>query len=360
VEAVARIARGDAAGLRLSDFKRLTVRAWLLVSILPVLLVVTIATFPGERVEENLPPVRFIPTTWAAWQLPTLQAIQTAGSGWATLHELLVAGQVIYVTGRPQSLLSNVLVLPNFEVGDRVKLDAEGKIAISSDALSLRGRSLEGAVLAFAHLRKADFTGAQLVGAIFSNADLREAKFECGMIGGSDPAFGPPGESKDKICAQLRGARFSLAQLQGASLIGAQLQGGMFVEAQLQGANLDQAQLQGAVLTQAGFAELDARLDGASLRQNKVWRTYPPSNTNGALVAAPDPDPKYFQYNCTAGKCEWSEASWTALRSLIENSVPVPKRNQALRQIAALEKPPDVADEASAEAWTNLAKESAH
>lgn len=52
--------------------------------------------------------------------------------GWVTLHELLVAGEVNYITGRPKSLWSNVLVLPNFEVGDRIRSDAEGKISISS------------------------------------------------------------------------------------------------------------------------------------------------------------------------------------------------------------------------------------
>jgi uncharacterized protein YjbI with pentapeptide repeats len=334
-----RIARGENAGLGWSDFKRVKVLASLLVSILPVLLVVTIATFPGEWLEENLPPVRLIP----AWTLPSAQAIQTAGSGWATLHELLVAGQVNYVTGRPQSLLSNVLVLPNFEVGDRVKLDAEGKIAISSNRVSLRGRSLEGAVLAFAHLRNADFTGASLARANFTGADLREAKFECETIGGT-PGFFPVDYKNNKyiICAQLRGANFRLAQLQGASLAGAQLPGAIFLGAQLQGANLNQAQLQGAGLsgvplqgaslnrtqlqgahlvyaqlqgaflyqaqlqgadlvetqlqgaslieTQLQGASLyDARLEGAELRGTFVWRTNPPSNTNGAIVAAPEP-----------------------------------------------------------------------
>jgi uncharacterized protein YjbI with pentapeptide repeats len=56
--------------------------------------------------------------------------------------------------------------------------------AISPEALSLRGRSLEGAVLVFAHLRKAVFIGASLAGAKFIGADLREAKFECTPIGG--------------------------------------------------------------------------------------------------------------------------------------------------------------------------------
>src|SRR5271170_4420404 len=229
-----RIARGETAWLDRTDFKRVKVQALLLISFLPFLMVWTIATFPGEGLE-NLWSVRFIPTTWAAWTLPDVQAIQTAGSGWATLHELLVAGRINYVTGRPESLLSNVLVLPNFEAGDRV--------------LSLRGRSLEGAVLALAHLRKADFTGASLAGANFTGADLREAKFECDRVG------------DDQICAQLQGAVFRMAQLQGASLDGANLQNASLVSAQLQGSSLKGAQLQGAYL---GATPLQgARLDEA-------------------------------------------------------------------------------------------------
>jgi uncharacterized protein YjbI with pentapeptide repeats len=146
-------------------------------------LVVTIATFPGEWLEDNLPTVRLLPTSWEAWTAPGIGAIQKADSGWATFHELLVAGAPNYVAQRPSSLWSNVLVLPNFAVGDRVKFAAEGKISIASDSLSLRGRALEGAVFAGAHFAKADFTGAQLAGAIFIEADLREAKFECGQVG---------------------------------------------------------------------------------------------------------------------------------------------------------------------------------
>jgi uncharacterized protein YjbI with pentapeptide repeats len=67
--------------------------------------------------------------------------------------------------------------LPNFEGGDRARFDAEGKVASSAGAISLRGRSLEGVVLTFAHLRNADFTGASLGGARFFGADLREANF---------------------------------------------------------------------------------------------------------------------------------------------------------------------------------------
>jgi len=213
-----RIARGKATGLGWRDFKRAKVQALLLMSVLPVLLVVTIATIPGEWPEEKLPAIRLIPTTWKAWTLlPSVKTIQAPGSGWATLHELLV--------GTPQSLWSNFLVLPNFEPGDRVKVDTEGKIAISPNSMSLRFRSLERAVLINAHLRKADFTGAFLAGADFSRADLREAKFECGQ-----------------------GASLAYAQLQGASLAYAQLQGASLERAQLQGASLGNAQAGGASL----------------------------------------------------------------------------------------------------------------
>jgi len=385
-----RIARGEIRSLGWRDFRRVKVGALLLASFLPVLLVVTIATFPGEWLEDSLPPVRLIPTTWEARSVPSVQVIQARGSGWATLHELLVAGKVNYVTGKPQSLWSNVLVLPNFEVGDRANLDANGKIAISSHGLSLRGRLLDGAVLVGAHLRKADFTGASLAGAKFNLADLREAKFEFDLIGSAMPEFDiiystNIGCLKDVIeCTQLQGADFAFAQLQGARLPRAHLQGAYFLGAQMQGATLDTAQLQGAMLgaaslqgasldgaqlqgaslneTQLQGASLDgAQLEGAELRHTYVWRTSPSSNFSGAFVAAPEPGPKYSGLNCVVGECDWSETSYAALKLLIENTVPAEwgLRHLALRQIALLEKPPYAADEASTKAWTDLSEASA-
>jgi uncharacterized protein YjbI with pentapeptide repeats len=346
-------------------------------------------------------------------------AAALSSMGWTSPHTLLVAGEVNYVTSRPQSLWSNVLVLPNFEIGDRVKVDADSKVAISSDTLTLRGRSLEGAVLVNAHFRKADFTGAQLPRANFLNADLREAKFECGRIGESNSGFFSRGE-KDKICAQLQsailvsanlqgasfggaqlqGAFLSAAQLQGASLNEAQLQGAVLATARLEGASLDQAQLQGAAINDAwlqgssligaqlqvasligarlqgallAFTELQgaalatAQLQGALLSKNFVWRTdpnfvwrtEPPPNTSdgasAALIDAPNTEPKYG-LGCPQ-PCNWTEASSAALKSLIENSVPAgPTREQALLRIAKLEKPPNVADEVSVKAWMDLAQ----
>ncbi len=330
----------------------------------------------------------------------------------------LIAGQVNYVTGKPTSLWSNVLALPNLEV--------------ENHALSLRGRALEGAVLALAHLRKADFTGARLGKANFLNADLREASFECDRIGGW-PGYFSSGKDSDKICVQLQSANLVGAQLQSANLVGAQLQGAILMDtrlqganlagaelqgatlagarlqgssliktqlqgaflagAQLQGANLDEAQLQGANLsfaqlqgaslafTQAeganfygarlqsasliktqlqGVTLVSAELQGARLRGSFVWRTYPPSDTRGAFIVAPEPGPKYSGLNCAINECEWSEASYAALKLLIESSVPAgPQRVVALKQIAVLGKPPDIADEASAKAWMGPAETSA-
>src|SRR5262249_51742630 len=103
-----RVARGKTVGLGWSDFKRVRIQLWLLVSFMPVLLVVTIATFPGELVEKHVPSLSIIPTHW-----PTLGALRGHANnlgakfgsmGWTSPHELLVAGEVNYVTGRPQSL----------------------------------------------------------------------------------------------------------------------------------------------------------------------------------------------------------------------------------------------------------------
>src|SRR5271156_680844 len=84
------IARGDTTQLRLNDFERVKVQAWALVSLLPILLVFTIATFPSEWLEENLLSMPLVPTTWAA----VLSSDEKALRGWTTLHELLVAGAV--------------------------------------------------------------------------------------------------------------------------------------------------------------------------------------------------------------------------------------------------------------------------
>jgi hypothetical protein len=96
------IARADTKRLGRSDFKPGKVIAWAAVSALPALLVVAIATFPGEWLDKALWTVRLVPTTWKAWTLPSVQAIQADRSGWASLHELLVAGDVDFCSAKAE------------------------------------------------------------------------------------------------------------------------------------------------------------------------------------------------------------------------------------------------------------------
>jgi uncharacterized protein YjbI with pentapeptide repeats len=262
------IIRGETTLLTWDDLARVRVAGWLLVSLLPVLFVFAIATFPGEWLEENIPSgVRLVPTTLKAWQLPSVGATQKARSGWATLHELLVAGEVDFAAQKPKSLWSNRLVLPGFDAIDHAKFDTEAKIGVASQTVSLRSRHLEGAVLIGAVLRKVDFAGAHLARADLTTADLRDANFACA---GSAETASRSLEVMigDIVCTQLQGAELQGAQLQGADLRGAQLQGVDLRYAQLQGVDLSDARLQGVDLSDARLQGVDlsrAQLQGANL-----------------------------------------------------------------------------------------------
>jgi uncharacterized protein YjbI with pentapeptide repeats len=384
-----------------ADFRRRKVVACLAASFVPVLLVFTIGTFPGEWLEENVPSLRLVPTTWAAWTLPSIQAIQTAGSGWATVHELLVAGAVDGLARRPRSPWSNRLVLPGIDVIDHIKFDTEAKISALNETISLRGRHLEGAVLSGAHLRKVDLTGAKLEGALLFDADLREAKFDCDLevsdyecsklrsailadaqlqgaslmnaqlqganLDGAQlqgaSLYGAHLQGAALALAQLQGADLSRAELQGATLDGARLQGALLGATQLQGAWLTNAQLQGAWLdeTQLQGARLDrAELQSASLTHIFVWRADVRRANNGqrARVVSPETGGKYGLPNCSE-QCDWSPGSFAALNQLIEQQVPEVRRADALKRVAALDptKPFDGEAEVAA-AWSELARSS--
>jgi uncharacterized protein YjbI with pentapeptide repeats len=378
------MARGQTVVLTWQDFKRPKIAAWTIASLLPVLLVFTIATFPGEWLEDALPTVRLVPTTLAAWQLPSVKEMQATRSGWATLHELLVAGQVNEITQQPSSLLSNRLLLPGIDVIDYLKFDTEDKISAHPITISLRGRQLQGAVMPEAKLRKADFTGAQLKNGFLFRADLREAKFDCGSTGAPEPTctdlrgtvlqsaqlqgaslkgalltgaalqnarlegaslngaqLGGAGLAGARFQgawldgAQLQGASLSLAQLRGAMLIRAQLEAADLRGAQLQGAALDQAQLHGAWLAQPPF--LAANLQGASLDHVFVWRADVWAfEVGGARIIAPEIGPKYQGLDCPRSQtCDWSPDTFAALKRLFDD-MPILDRQIPLSRIAKL------------------------
>jgi uncharacterized protein YjbI with pentapeptide repeats len=254
-----------------ADLRRGKLVAYFAASLVPVLLVFTVATFPGEWLDENLPSVKIIPTEWPVWTSRTIRPDDMGAlpvSRWISPHEILFTGDVDLATGKRRSLLSNSLVLPNLDVIDHTKFDTEAKIAALPQTLSLRGRHLEGAVFVLANLRKVDFTAARLRDANLSVADLRNAKFGCA------PAATLLG------CSDLRGAVFFGANLQGVSLDEAQLTRAVLPRAQMQGASLRKAQLQGAWLQ-------GARLEGASLDEALLW---------GAHFENPPP---LFQYDFT-------------------------------------------------------------
>jgi hypothetical protein len=220
-------------------------------TVVPAVLVFTVATFPGEWLDRHLPDLNFIPTK--ANFIPTKAPIKSPGprdatarrpptiiehrvpprsDTWSSPHKLLFAGGVDFVAQKPRSLWSNRLVLPGFDVIDR-------------PTLSLRGRHLEGAVLIAAHLRKVDLTGAQLQGAELMAADLREANLDCVGI-------------DNKVCTQLQDASLDRAQLQGASLYRAQLQGASLAEASVWRVDVRDAVIEGARVTDARSSPLSA------------------------------------------------------------------------------------------------------
>jgi hypothetical protein len=170
------IARGERSGLSWRDLRRGNIVALAFASLAPVLLVTAIATFPGEWLEDNLPSLQFIPLKRESWRL-------------ASLHELLVAGEVDVDARKPRSLWSNRLVLPGFDVIDHTKFDNEAKIEALPETVSLRARHLELAVLIGATLRKADFTAAQLHGAQLLGSDLRKAQFVKAQLQGASLFF---------------------------------------------------------------------------------------------------------------------------------------------------------------------------
>ncbi len=230
-------------------------------TVLLLLLVFVIATFPGEYLNDALYASYENDQLDLSWSLVKEHPLPA-------LHKALVAGKVDFAARRPKSLWSNRIVLPGFDAVDHTKFDTEEKLEAATETVSLRKRDLRGAVLIGAKLRKADLTAAALQGAKLDDSDLRNANFGCQasrkLVYGSGD-----------YCAQLQGASLDSADLRGASLYRTQLQGASLNSAQLQGASLDWANLEGASLDGAdveGASLQGTQLRSASLRRVRVWR----------------------------------------------------------------------------------------
>ena len=278
------ILRGATRLIGWHDFRRVKVLVGLAASLVPLFLVFTIATFPGEWLNEHVPSLALVPTSWPdlpagssraetapaeggpaqraaaagssaqaptigqsaidAWRLIRQNATDASSSirqnatvawysmGWTPPYRLLVGGEVDDVKQRPQSVWSNILVLLNLDLGDRPNEIVLPRQAPRTRDLRRRDHEKGG------FLRSCGRLVAQLQGAPLDEAQLQGASARW---------------------AQLQGASLDEAQLQGASLDEAQLQGASLDEAQLQGALLDEAQLQGASLDRGAAAGRLAR-----------------------------------------------------------------------------------------------------
>lgn len=318
------VARGEMTWIWRDDIRLSTVVPATLLSLVPFLLVFTIATFPGEWLDE-LQSMRVAPTT--------------------QLHKFLFEGAVDPFTRKPKSLWSNRLVVPE------TKFNTEARVGTTAAAIrSLRGRHLEAAVLFHSDLRNVDLAGVQLQGANLDGAQLQGASLLGARLQGAsfDTWRLVPAQLQGArlTVANLRGARLNHAQLQGADLDGATLQGASVDFAQLQGVSLNTAQLQGASLEYANLqgANLDgaqlqgaslfsAKLQGASLVGTSVWRAYGDAPTMELV----DVD------NLELDKTPWPDNTTFAIwRDNILEEIPIgEKRDSAMRRLSALDPPPD-------------------
>ena len=111
------IARGKLASISWHDLRRPKIMTLLLASLLPLLLIFTISTFPGEWLDANLPSLPLVPTKWPArtaeekisGRLALAESVSASVKSmeWTSLHDLLVAGNVDLVARKPTSLWSN-------------------------------------------------------------------------------------------------------------------------------------------------------------------------------------------------------------------------------------------------------------
>ena len=293
-----------------------TMAVMILITAVSVPLVFTLATFPGEWLDDSF----------------------RSRPQFDSIRKLLVNFDPI--GAKYHGPWFDRIILEGLDVIDHTKLDTEAKIAAIPETLSLRGRNLEGADLSGASLLKVNLEGANLRGAFLLGADLRGAVLDGTQLQGA--ILGKASlQGASLRNAQLLGAALSLAEIQGASLENAQLQGASLGEASLQGASLRNAQLQGAWLQDAHLkgaildnaqlqgAELaGVHFEGASLRNAFVWRADARKayGTTDARVERVETGRKRLEfpreYWIKPQLVAWSAADLTSLISRVEREIP--------------------------------------
>jgi hypothetical protein len=85
----------------------------------------TIATFPGEWLEDHLPSFNVAPVRWALEERPKDEPDSKKS---VSAHEWLFAGDVDIKTFHRKSFFSNRLILPGFNVYEALKIDDPKKV----------------------------------------------------------------------------------------------------------------------------------------------------------------------------------------------------------------------------------------
>ena len=250
------------------------------------------------------------------------------------------------VVARPRFARSDLWPRPSRQGGPYRRRTAAGEFFGRGAASAKFGCDYNGGERKCAQLQGADPTEAQLQGADLGDAQLQGADLRYAKL-----------QDANLRQAQLQGAGLSFAQLQGATLSEVGLQGADLRYAQLQGDDLNFTRLQGADLENAGLQGADLRyaeLQGADLNGALVWRAkVPDKNAAKDVWGTPNAGAKSNGLECEYPReaCDWSAASFAALRTLIIKEVPAGSdRDAALKRIAALEKPVDPADHSTADA----------
>lgn len=316
-----------------------------------------VPSYPGEIHYNVMKSLNFIPRT--VWPLNEIFSEIVSPT------EYLFEGNVNSVSGDPNSMFSNRLVVLNEDLIDYRFLESIRKQETFDAGLqegragniylkpgdfklinSFRGRDLRGAILDYSDLRRSDFTAADMRGAKLTGALLSRSVFGC-----ADPKREILNHLKREknrpTCTQLNDASFALTNLQeskfqgvrarGVTFFSARIQGavfdnfgtrpdpkrkeggdedGSFVELSLLGSSFKKADLQGAIFrdvdlraTYFGRSNLhaasfiDSKMSGASFRKaSAFWADFSSTHLEGA---------SFYRANLHGAKFEKSKIAHT-------------------------------------------------
>jgi hypothetical protein len=142
-------------------------------SILALWFSIVAATIPGEWQETALAML-----DRPGWQITYLED-RKEKTKLVSTHDLLSAGEVNRITRRRDSLFSNTLVLPGFNLYEALKIEDPKKLAWKEHSFDLRARAqLQGASLLGATIAATDFSDSALWHVLWSETELGLIKLE--------------------------------------------------------------------------------------------------------------------------------------------------------------------------------------